>query len=71
MVVTPVAVRLQVEIEIDQGMLVLRADMLQAPEQQRIGIKGIKGADGSMEIGKEGDREDDNDDHVRRAKDLP
>lgn len=45
MIVTPVAVRLQIEIEVDQCMLVLRANMLQAPEQQGIGIKGIKCAD--------------------------
>ena len=71
MIVTAVAVRLQIEIEVNQCMLVLRANMLQAPEQQGIRIKGVEGPDRRMEIGKYCDREDDNDDHICRAEDLP
>ena len=71
MIMTAVAVLLQIEIEVDQGMLVLRADMLQAPEQEGIGIKGIECANRRMEVCKDGNCEDDNDDHIRRAEDLP
>src|SRR5215211_960530 len=71
MVVTAVAIGLQVEIEVDHRMGVVRENMLQAPEQQRVGIKGVEGTDRRLEIGKDGDREDNNDDDIRSTEDLP
>ena len=43
-VVTAVAVCLKVEVQIDQRVWVVRADMLEAPEHKGVGIEGIEGA---------------------------
>lgn len=70
-VVAAVAVRLKVEIQINHRLLVLRANVLQAPEQQRVRIKGIERADGCVEIRKYRDRDDNYGDYICSAQDLP
>lgn len=70
-VVAAVAIVWQVKIEIDHRLSILRANILYAPEQQRVGIKGIERADGGVEIGKDADRENNNDNDVCSTENLP
>ena len=70
-VMTAVAVGLEIEIEIDHRIFIISADVFQAQQQERIGIKRVERADGCFEISKEGDGVHDDDNDVRRAEDLP
>jgi hypothetical protein len=62
--VTAVALRLQVEIEINHCLFVISANMFKTPEQKGVGVEGVERADGCFEIGKYCDRENDRDDNI-------
>lgn len=70
-IVATIAARLQIKVQVNHGLLVFGANVFQAPEKQRVRVKGIERTHERPQIAKYGNGDDNKYNYIGAAEYLP